>query len=275
MEWDEDPGDHAARRWRREQPADERLTAINEALARHVSGLPLVHQFRNVWRPGGAVAPHLVEEWIDQRSEPPEARHHGLYIERSSAVQDFAGEMSLLLGGGMISYRMPGPVDPCQLHVAAGSVGDLLRALGETLVPWTPWQSADIVTFVLTEIAPLVTLASGVGEEHVAPIGTWRRIVLDVDPGASPLVVLELFRQLRADMGTGRHRRAKRSPALLLSFVGERQVQKWPEILEAWNAVHPDLAYSRVTNLMRDYARARRQAGEEESNGEPEEQRWL
>jgi hypothetical protein len=249
----------------RHVPADERLAALNEAIARRARMAIVVETFREKWRPEGPVDPEGVDKWIHRHSEAPPV--DATTAENAAAVRGFSEKWTLPTDGGEISLEEPGSPTHQVIQVEAGSVGAVLKALAERLSKHTPWSTGDCIAFVLADATPAMTLASGAGRTYESLLGRWSRIHIDVDPGASPLVVLELYRQLRDAMGTGRHRRAKRSPALLLAFVAERHGQDWPKIMTAWNEHHPDLAYSQVTNLQRDYARARRQAGEEQSDG--------
>jgi hypothetical protein len=96
------------------------------------------------------------------------------------------------------------------------------------------------------------------------PFGPYRQIVMTIRPTATPVQVARAYRLVRNAeiLGGKRLRRAKRPPALLLAFVRERRGDRWSATMAAWNARYPDYAYTRVTNLQRDYARARQRADE-------------
>lgn len=234
--------------WRRTFPPDQTLQARGLLIAHRAAELPVVRRFRANHMNGESIETNAVADWLQRNGKPSPSLH---------VADALAGRPSRFI---YVPYRLPGRDTDDVFAVDPRSLSSQLKAVAESLSKWTPWSVGEGVTFVLTAVAPSISLAWGSADANDGPLGSWGRVRLDLDPGASPAVVLELYRQLRDRLGATRHRRAKRPPAVLLAFVDELNDQQWPEIFEAWNARYPDWAYSQVANMQRDHARARRRA---------------
>ena len=246
----------------RELPPDEHLIARTAILAERAGKLREVRDFRDRWLATGLVEPSQIEEWIHEHVPEHPAVRGTFLLDADGKPIDGAARQSTAVD--RVSYRVPS--DGWEHAAVTGTDGALreLKTLSENLGQWSGWQPSVAATFVLTGVPPRLPLARVTVSRNGGPLGIQLRIVLDADPGASPADVAKLFRRARADLKVRRRRPSKRPMSQVLEFVHSRPDLSWFDRLVAWNAEFPTLKYSQVTNLQRDYQRARRLAEEDD-----------
>lgn len=255
------PGTRSAPR-EREVPPDERLIARGTILAERAGKLQEVCDFRERWLTDGLIAPSQLEEWIRGHLPEQPAVWGTFLLDADGNPADRAARQSTAMD--RVSYRIPS--DGWEHAAPVGTDGALreLKTLSENLGRWSGWQPSVAATFVLTGVPPRLPLARVTVSRKGGPLGVQIRIVLDVDPGMSPTAVAKLFRDARVGLKVRRRRASKRPMPQLLEFVQDRPNVSWPDRMVAWNAEFPSLQYTHVTNMQRDYQRARRLAEEED-----------
>ncbi len=153
-------------------------------------------------------------------------------------------------------FPLPGE-PPVTVMTSAGGVLEELRELSQRLARRFSWNPLQAVLFILTGAIPSVPLVR-VTSERSASRPAFTRVVLDVDPTASPSLVAEQYRQHRKDIFPRRVRALSARHLKLAAFVARRAgAATWPELFEEWNRKHAKWKYQRRNIFKRDCVRAR------------------
>ena len=144
-----------------------------------------------------------------------------------------------------------------------GALGRL-RGVVQRLVAQYPWDEAETTRFVLTGLPPFllrVRLDAIVDEQLTA----CSRLTMQVDPTLSPSEVAFRYRLARKQILGARYRELSAKHVQLAEFALAARSTTAPESPESgaqrmarWNRDHPEWAYARVTNFLRDMSRAQR-----------------
>ena len=164
----------------------------------------------------------------------------------------------------------------CEREVPIPNDLHLLREISEQLAIAYGWTTAQATVFVLTDRVPLVDLVTHAYGRREIP-GT-PRILLTVDPVATPEEVLEYYRAVRQELlGMRERQRAITAKEVVLAFfLAQRQplsvAETWASRRADWNAQTPDeWWYSQTSNFQRDCQRVRRWFGMGEGEREGEQ----
>ncbi len=132
---------------------------------------------------------------------------------------------------------------------------DRLRKISLDLARSLPWSPGGAAAFVLTgevrENSPLFGYVVG------------GRLVVEAGPWISSRSVSALHHRLQRRVRGGDNRPVSSRALELFVFVEERTNQRgerpsWGELLQMWNAAHPEQPFSDRAALMRSYRRAHR-----------------
>jgi hypothetical protein len=222
----------------RERAADHQ-TVLAILLAGEARADRELQHFRQVELNGKTLSPPELDAWLHQQGE----------IDKSEPVGDESWRLLVCAG----------PDDtPIALQARSGGTLEKLRVLAERLARQFSWNVMQATRFVLSDTVPAVPVI----KLHVDYSRRWpgaTRIILDIDPTASPRLVAEQFRKRRQSLFTRRLRLLGPRPLKLAAFTAERPTDEpWGVRMEAWNAHHADSRYTRVNNFKRDCLDARR-----------------
>jgi len=146
---------------------------------------------------------------------------------------------------------------PMVFITRTGGVLEELRELSERLARQFGWVPMQATLFILTDQVPTIPLVH-VRTEASSSRPACTRIILDVDPTASPNLVAERYRQHRRELFQRRVRGLGRRHLKLAAFVAEHLGEPvWPKLFEEWNRKHRKWKYQRRNIFKRDCLRAR------------------
>ncbi|GAA1778214.1 hypothetical protein GCM10009735_05370 [Actinomadura chokoriensis] len=254
-------------------PGQERAWAVSQLVAVSARQDPDVVTFRRNYLGDDLMQWAEVESWIKAQAE----RDGGRTLDITCAME--AGRVTLEKGGGwlvdpplarfqgkvstrFLSYAVPDDDWRRIIPVAAGGVLDRLRVLADSLASYYAWTSGQATTFVLTDLTPQVSTIRardlGIKWRHGVSHAWARRIVLTIDPMASPEDVVRAFQDVRRREGLDRVRALSPKKARLAAFAcAEHRDKPWADRLQLWNDEFPQWAYSHQSNFRRDALKAR------------------
>jgi len=223
---------------RRKHAADHQdVLAI--LIAREATADAGVDQFRREALRGNLLALSEVDAWVRLRATTDRAKT-----------------------GGSTSWRLLACELPKQAPVAAqawsGGVLEELLVLAERLAHQFSWSVMQATTFVLTgEVPALPLIKRQIEYSRRWPCCT--RIILDIDPSATPELVEERYREIRLGLFTRRVRALKPKNLVLAAFAAQRPPdESWPSQMKTWNSQHAEWAYTRVNFFKRDCLQTQR-----------------
>jgi hypothetical protein len=147
---------------------------------------------------------------------------------------------------------------PVALLTRAGGILEELRVLGQRLARQFAWSPMQATSFVLTGDVPALPLIRTWTEYSGSRPGC-TRIVLEVDPTATPRLVAEQYRQVRRTSFTRRIRNLRLKALKLAAFAAQQPAETvWVSRMKAWNRKHAKSRYTRVSNFKRDCLQAQR-----------------
>jgi hypothetical protein len=180
-----------------------------------------------------------VAEWIPRQLEREQPQ-----------LEVFTGEPPLLtyikfIGNGLETTP-----------VAPGGVLDRLRQLGDRLASRYRWQPHAAVAFVLAcDVVPNIEVLTATIQPN-QPVPALTRIVLTVDPAATPAAVAHAYRQTRNRITRVRAREMQPKTLFLAAFATERPPRESiKEQMAAWTAAVPRpwrYAPEQAANFVRD-----------------------
>jgi hypothetical protein len=197
--------------------------------------------------------------WLQNVAVPPDHEirrvpHRWMFFTEPGLTisQEHPAEVS----SRMLVCALPGE-PPVTVMTSAGGVLEELRELSQRLARRFGWNPLQAVLFILTGAIPSVPLVRVTSAPSASRPG-FTRVILDVDPTASPSLVAEQYRQHRLDVFPRRVRALSRRHLELAALVAQRPGEaSWPELFEEWNRRHPKWRYQRKNNFKRDCLRAR------------------
>ena len=148
--------------------------------------------------------------------------------------------------------------------VVPGSVLHTLHRLVEFFVEETGWSRGTTTALILTGAPPNIPRATGrLQYRHYGHLDmSWAE--LRVHPTTAPSEVAAFYRRLREmwreEHQAPRQRRTKRPLGTLVEFRHARRTLPWQACFDEWNRTYPDAAYTALSNMQRDHARALRLA---------------
>jgi hypothetical protein len=210
------------------QPGQGRDHVVSFLRAREAAEDPRVVSFRTDVMGSQLLRLDQVEGWVarqacnENRSEPP-------------TILEFLGAYG----------------QPIRRPLPAGGPLEELRSLSLELVARYGWEPSQASTFVLTDLAPLsdpirASIAGG------WPSSATTRLVLEVDPPASPRAVMKRYKALRRQLILGRFHNTDRKRLDLVVFVERRPDESWEELMASWNRAHARWRYRRLVEFKRD-----------------------
>jgi hypothetical protein len=259
------------RRKERKPESEMRRKALCSALAVIADNQPSVVEFRQRILNDVLLQPDDLDEWFQHQTAKDGKRtiwfeaaipegHELVYDDKGfisfkpplKASSKFPSRRSYYL---KLEYQTSN--GPRSRPTAWGGILDFLREISEELAELFPWTNAEAATFVLTgqppEIATIKTTLKWRGE----PATSRTRVLLDIDPMATPNSVMESYRSARDQFFEGRLRAQGDKHLRLAAFVKyRREGEKWPERMKAWNKENPKDAYRDARYFKRDTQRA-------------------
>jgi hypothetical protein len=143
-----------------------------------------------------------------------------------------------------------------------------LLTLARNLAGFYGWDVSDAALYVLTgELAPAAAAGYYSAQQTIG--GRWR-ISLEIDADTAPADVQALYADTRrAVLGAGRrHRPLSPKIVALVDFALDcPEGATWRKRMAAWNAAHPDWAYTQPESMSRDYHRAVKALGFQVEHG--------
>ncbi|WP_432830519.1 hypothetical protein [Dactylosporangium sp. CA-092794] len=255
---------------------EERMWALSQLVARDAAEDPDVVRFRAAYLPGGLIARSEVEDWLNNQADRDGERTSdvsftippGTAVEWDGPVPRFDPPIAAVTTGvhfssRLLAYALPGDRGVRRRTVTANGGLDQLGQLSMTLATTFSWQAAQATVFVLTGVPPMIaavrTTVPVVKVRYESELDWARRIVLDVDPGASSREVVSAFERARAEYHHAGRRRTTVKHLRLAAFAGAEHADKpWAERFRLWNERFPDWAYPQQSNFRRDAAAAER-----------------
>ena len=134
---------------------------------------------------------------------------------------------------------------------------DSLRSLSSRLARLYGWQPFQASTFVLTGLPPSI---AAIRSQTIGgiPLSCTARIVLDVDPAASPRDVMEHYGRVRRRLVAARSPVVNAKDLKLAEFVAVRSNLDRDQLLALWNDQFPDWVFHDPDALHHDAVLARR-----------------
>ncbi len=257
----------------RERAADHQ-SVLAIVLAREAATEPAVEDFRGRALGGSLLTAANAEDWLRRQAEmdgeptlwledvavPP-----GYQVRRIPNKWAFYTEPGLTINADhpcQAESRMLvcalGERAPVALLTRAGGVLEELRMLGQRLARQFAWSPMQATSFVLTGDAPeLPLIRTWIEYSRSRPGCT--RIILEVDPTATPRLVAEQYRQVRRKSFTRRVRSLTTKHLRLAAFAAQQSEQEsWVSQLRSWNGRHPKWKYKRLSNFRREWIQAQR-----------------
>lgn len=256
-------------------PGQERAWAVSQLVVVQARQDPDVVSFRRKYLGDELMQWGEVEAWIQDQTDRDGPRTVDITCSLPSAhvindrrygwrldppLTEFrSGRVSTRF----LSYAVPDNNWRRLIAVTADGVLDRLRILADSLANSYAWTAGQATTFVLTDLTPQVSTIRvtglGVKVRHGVSHPWARRIVLTVDPMASPEDVLRAFQGVRQEEGLSRLRTLDPKKSRLAAFACAEHVHKpWGERLRLWNENFPEWAYLQESNFRRDALKSKR-----------------
>jgi Sulfotransferase family len=261
-------------------PASVRVRARTAVWSRRMRHLA---QTWRRWRKGGARAkkpappsfllrdaPHDRQEVLsfliakEAANEPDVAafREHclGNQLLTLGEVATWIGKQDMEDGEGpradILEYLGTDPW-PLRHRTTKGGVLDSLRSLSSGLARMYGWQRFQASTFVLTGVPPLIAAIRSRVVGGI-PLSSTTRIVLDVDPAATPDDVVQQYRRVRGRLTDARLQPVSEKDLKLAEFVAVRSTMDRRELIGLWNDQYPGWTYHDPDAFHHDAVLARR-----------------
>jgi len=258
-----------------------RPLALSLLIAQRANKDPMVRSFREEVLGGELLAYEDVERWVREQSEkdgpssfwitmPANVDIEGVIRTKmpQGMSEDFKESFaegipwSPVPKGGLIDdnfelryleYGTPDKMWTRIQAIAAGGVLERLLTLTERLIdpvpslesptPSYPWTLGQAAVFVLAELAPFVDpIKYKVNDSPYLRGAT--RIVLDIDPTATPDEVAAKYRSVRDRILSRRPRTMSAKHLRLAMFAAERpDNETWDEKRHGWNRACPEPLY--------------------------------
>jgi hypothetical protein len=255
------------------QKADDHQTVLAILLAREAGREKAVMGFRERILGGRVLSAGRVETWLTEQATKdgkPTVWLQDVAVPSGYEVRDVPYGSEVFTEPGLsITQKHPARASsrmvacaligrpPRAFMTRAGGVLEELRELSQRLSRQFGWAPMQATLFVLTDEVPTVPLAH-VSIEASSSRPACTRIILDVDPTATPNLVAERYRQRRKELFPRRVRSLSRRHLNLAAFVAEHPGEHvWPELFAEWNRKHPKWKYQRRNIFKRDSLRAR------------------
>jgi hypothetical protein len=147
---------------------------------------------------------------------------------------------------------------PVAVQAWSGGILEGLLVLGERLAQRFAWSAMQATTFVLTgEVPALPLIKPRIEASRRWPCCT--RIILEIDPSATPELVEARYREIRLGLFTRRVRALNPKNLGLAAFAAQRPPDEtWPSQMKAWNSQRAERSYTRVNVFKRDCLQAQR-----------------
>jgi hypothetical protein len=265
------------RRQRRGKRIPLRREVISDLIAAIARKDHRLRFFRSEYLASGLLAPEDVEDWIRARLGTERYRnaiivkvpeivsldlgHNGWECSPPlSLVQDI--EIENPAPSIVLEYSKPTTSAVHRIPVGRDGVLRILVNLADSLATKYSWQPAQATMFVLTDYAPVLSpdqAAIKLGHQKFGPLDTrsldcLSRVVITVDPCASPQEVAKLYaktrgKYLRQLRGLGeKHLR-------LAGFASECE-ELSRGMMDEWNRRYPNWRYRRYSLFTRDMRKA-------------------
>jgi Sulfotransferase family len=146
---------------------------------------------------------------------------------------------------------------PLRHRATEGGVLDSLRLLSSRLARIYGWQPFQASTFVLTGVPPSI---AAIRSQVVGgiPLSSTTRIVLDVDPAATPRDVVQQYSRVRDRLTAGRSHPVSEKDLKLAEFVAVHSTMDRHDLIGLWNDQYPDWVYEDPDAFHHDTVLARR-----------------
>lgn len=236
--------------------ASSRADAISALLAADASRREEVVAFRREVLRGKLLKPERVAEWIERRSREGEQVRRKVLGEPWE-VDPRAEGREWIDGRPVVRYETPSveyaaPEGGWVQRAASSSELERLRKVGEGLASRYGWQPAQATIFLLTGAVPILP-AIRARTVSKLPVVAATRIVLEVDPTATPREVAEHYAEVRTRVTGGQRSRRMSEKHLRLAIFAESHDQgAWADRMARWNSDFPDWRYTEPTNFQRD-----------------------
>lgn len=146
---------------------------------------------------------------------------------------------------------------PLSRPTVAGGTLEHLRSLGARLADTYGWEQCQASTFVLTGLTPRMAAIRSAMVGGV-PLSSTTRVVLEVDPIATPRDLMKHYKRVRARTAPRGLWGTTKKDRRLAVFVAERPDMSWPDLMRLWNEEFGDWSYADATLFQRDAVSARR-----------------
>lgn len=263
------------KKWTRELPPNETLSALAEIQALEASRDPEVVRFRQKVLGGRTLEREEMEKWLKATAE---AEGRGVVVKLQLPMNpgrdlmnpqwrqalkeeldkaEYLGEE--ILG---LDYVRPIAVEEERIgHIHAikqhGVLG-WLKHIAEELGRKYGWPEADAVTFVLIGAIPVPPLARITWTWSPERGFYGQKITLQVLPWVSPSEVAAFYREVRKETPFGKYARVRKPKALtekgrrLAVFLATTPSLSWRERMSQWNATYPQWSYKYIATFRRD-----------------------
>lgn len=252
---------------------EERAWALSQLASAEARDDPDVVRFRRTFLDGRILQWTAVNAWVQERAglDGPVTRDLTVVLRETTSVSWEPGQYRIdpplhrievcKISARTLDYAGPDDEWVRRVRVAAGGILDKLRVLAESLAKAYAWTPAQATVFILTGVTPLISTVrvetSGFKIRHGKDHGWSRRIVLDIDPAATPDEVMAAYQRIRREQNLTRMRPLTPKHARLAAFAGAEHVHKpWSERLRLWNTSFPHWSYNQESNFRRDAGRA-------------------
>jgi hypothetical protein len=246
-----------------EEPSSYEAT-IATLLAGEASSEEVVQKFRQEVLGDQWLALDQVEGWVNRMSREKIAPDAIGPIVVAVPTRGDAISQPLPSGSGrnrVLEYAVPGKAEQRWIPTSGSRVLEGLADLADDLADRYPWSPAQATVFVLTGVPPLTPRIRSAFRPPSAPaLGATARILLTIDPSASPEEVEASYRSTRRRYTKRRRHRPLERKALLLAQVAATKTpdNTWKELMLEWNREHPEWPYTAEKNFAKDCARDRR-----------------
>lgn len=243
----------------------ERRWALSQIVAAEMTKGERVTGFRRDHLEGGLIKWPEAQSWIQRcaAADGPSTTDLTVTIPHSRLDYNGRGEARLdpplermtafKVSRESLEYAVPGSDWVLHVPVSSGGVLDQLRRLSEWLASKCTWMSAQATIFVLSGVVPLISSVRTT-TTVVSSNRKWAaRIVLDIDPAATPDEVLRVYQAVREGSGLAHRRTITPRLARLAAFAtAEHAELPWKERQRLWNEKFPDWRYDQASNFRRD-----------------------
>lgn len=159
-------------------------------------------------------------------------------------------------GADILEYLGTDPW-PLRHPATKGGVLDSLRSLSSRLARIYGWQPFQASTFVLTGVPPLIAAIRSQAVGGI-PLSSTARIVLDVDPAATPRDVMMQYSRVRDRLTAARFQPVSEKDLKLAEFSAVRSTMDRHQLIALWNDQFPDWVYHDPDTFHHDAVLARR-----------------